>query len=53
MISSALDVTEIIFGVLYLSIVGLIRCYKTKLFLHLYVTLTSSDVLILKQNIIK
>jgi len=33
----ALDVTERIFAVLYVSITGLTRSYKTTVFLHLYV----------------
>jgi len=35
-ISTALDVTEGIFAVLYVSIMGLTRFYKTTVFLHLY-----------------
>ena len=34
-ISTALDVTEGIFAVLYVSIMGLTRFYKTTVFLHL------------------
>jgi len=30
-----LDVTERVFAVLYVSIMGLTRCYKTKVFLRL------------------
>jgi len=33
-------VTEIIFAVLYVSIMGLTRCYKTTGFLHLYNKIT-------------
>jgi len=29
-------VTEIIFAVLFVSLMGLTRCYKTTVFLHLY-----------------
>jgi len=32
----ALDVTERIFVVIYVSIMGLKPCYKTTVFLHLY-----------------
>ena len=35
-ISPALDVTERIFAVLYVSVMGLTRCYKTTVFLHLF-----------------
>ena len=35
-ISTALDVTEGIFAVLYVSIMGLTRFYKTTVFLHLF-----------------
>jgi len=31
-----LALTEIIFAVLYVSIMGLTRCYKTTVFYHLY-----------------
>jgi len=36
-ISTALDVTEGIFAVLYVSIMGLTSCYKTTVFLHLFI----------------
>ena len=32
--------TEIIFAVLFVSLMGLTRCYKTTVFLHLYVVIT-------------
>jgi len=35
-IFTTLDVTEIIFAVLFVSLMGLTRCYKTTVFLHLY-----------------
>ena len=35
-ISSAFDVPKRIFAVLYVSIMGLTRCYKTTVFVHLY-----------------
>jgi len=35
-ISTATDVTEGIFAVLYASIIGLTRFYKTTVYLHLY-----------------
>ena len=41
-ISTALDVTEGIFVVLYASIMGLTRFYKTTVFLHLYNVLISA-----------
>ena len=36
-ISTTLDVTEIIFAVLFVSLMGLTRCYKTTVFLHLLI----------------
>jgi len=43
-----LDVTERLFAVLYVSIMGLARCYKTTVFLNIYLqihrrTLTGAD----------
>jgi len=34
-IFTTLDVTEIIFAVLFVSLMGLTRCYKMTVFLHL------------------
>ena len=36
-ISTSLDVTEIIFAVLYVSIMVLTRCYKTTVFFNIYI----------------
>jgi len=38
-------VTEIIFAVLFVSLMGLTRCYKTTVFLHLYNNKTRSESL--------
>ena len=46
-ISTALDVTEIIFAVLYVSVMGLTRCYKTTVFFNIYNTHGNSSELIL------
>ena len=37
--------TEIIFAVLFVSLMGLTRCYKTTVFLHLYNNKTRSESL--------
>jgi len=43
-ISTALDVTERIFAVLYVSIVGLTRFYKTIVFLHLLYVVSQNNL---------
>jgi len=43
--STALDVKERIFAVLYVSIMGLTRCYKTKVFLHLHCSFSNKFIL--------